>query len=511
MIKCSLFNFTCSFTPTHYNLTQMKRLIRCIHTLFYAAAATALYSCSVNPVSGKKEIVFMSQEKEIALGAESHPSIVATMGLYEDKKLQDFINDKGKAMARISHRPDLPYQFYIVDSPVVNAFAVPGGYVYFTRGIMAHFNNEAEFAGVLGHEIGHVTARHSARQQTSQILGQGALMAGMILSPQVRAMGESAAQGLQMLMLSYSRAHESESDEIGVTYSSKIGYDANEMAQFFGTLKRLSDKSGQAIPTFQSTHPDPGDRYTKVQALAKSYQAGHPGNYSINRDGYLRMINGIIYGNDPRQGFVENNAFYHPELKFQFPVPKGWQYENSPIQFQMAPSDGKSLMLLTLASGNTLEEAAQNIVKQYNFKVLENTRQTINGNPALVMISQQQAEQQQGQAVDPKTVVQVATWIIQYNGSMYVLHGMAYQSGFQSQFNTFKSVAGGFKSLSDPSKLNRKPERILIKTVDRDGTFQQTMQSLQMPANRLDELGILNGMEPNDKVTRGMLIKTIGI
>ena len=285
------------------------------------------------------------------------------------------------------------------------------------------------------------------------------------------------------------------------------------MAQFFGTLKRLSDKSGQAIPTFQSTHPDPGDRHDKVERLAETYQSNNPGNYSVNRDGYLKMINGIIYGNDPRQGFVENNAFYHPELKFQFPVPKGWQYENSPIQFQMAPSDGKSLMMLTLGSGNTLEEAAQNIVKQYNFKVLENTKQTINGNPALVMISQQQAEQQQGQttAQDPKTTVQIATWIIQYAGAMYVLQGMAYQNDFNSQFNTFKSVAGGFRSLTDQSKLNRKPERIIIKTVDRDGTFQQAMQALQMPSNRMEELGILNGMKPNDRVTRGMQIKTLGM
>lgn len=489
---------------------MLPNFLRIAPVLF---AAMSLFSCSVNPVTGKKEIVFMSQEKEIALGAESHPSIVATMGLYEDKKLQDFISEKGKAMAAISHRPDLPYQFYVVDSPVVNAFAVPGGYVYFTRGIMAHFNNEAEFAGVLGHEIGHITARHSARQQTSQILGQGALMAGMILSPQVRAMGESAVQGLQALMLSYSRAHETESDEIGVNYSSKIGYDAVEMAQFFGTLQRLSAKSGQTIPTFQSTHPDPGDRHNKVQQLAKQYQSANPGNYAVNRDGYLRMINGMIYGNDPRQGFVENNAFYHPELRFQFPVPKGWQYENSPIQFQMVQPDGKALMLLTLGSGNTLEEVAQNVVKQYNFKVLENAKQTINGNQALVMISQQLANQQEGQttAQDPKTTVQIGTWIIQYNNVMYVLHGMAYQADFNNQFNTFKNVAGGFKSLNDQNKINRKPERIIIKTVERDGTFQQAMQALRVPSNRIDELGILNGMNANDRVTRGMLIKTIGM
>src|SRR5690606_28583639 len=436
----------------------MKRLLKYIPELLLLTTTSVFYSCSVNPVTGKKEIVFMSEEREIALGAESHPSIVATMGIYEDKKLQDFISEKGMAMAKISHRPDLPYQFYIVDSPVVNAFAVPGGYVYFTRGIMAHFNNEAEFAGVLGHEIGHITARHSARQQTSQILGQGALMAGMILSPQVRAMGESAVQGLQLLMLTYSRAHETESDEIGVSYSSKIGYDAVQMAQFFGTLKRLSDKSGQSIPNFMSTHPDPGDRFERVQQLAKDYQSKNPGNYAVNRDQYLRRIDGIVYGEDPRQGYVENNAFYHPELRFQFPVPKGWQYENSPIQFQMAPSNGKALMMLTLGSGNTLEEVAQNMVKQYNFKVLESTKQTINGNPAMVMISQQAQEQGQTTA-DPKTTVQIATWIIEYNKVMYVLHGMSYQSDFNNQFNTFKSVANGFRALTDASKINRKPER----------------------------------------------------
>ena len=119
-----------------------------------------LSTCAVNPVTGKKELMFMSEEQEIALGQQSDPSIVAMYGLYEDETLQEFINKKGQEMAAISHRPHLKYEFKILDSPVVNAFALPGGYVYFTRGILAHFNNEAEFAGVLGHEIGHITARH---------------------------------------------------------------------------------------------------------------------------------------------------------------------------------------------------------------------------------------------------------------------------------------------------------------------------------------------------------------
>lgn len=455
----------------------------------------------------------MSSEQEIAMGAQSHPSVVATMGLYEDPKLQRFIEDKGQAMAKISHRPELKYHFYIVDSPVVNAFAVPGGYVYFTRGIMAHFNNEAEFAGVLGHEIGHITARHSARQQTSQVLGQAGVMAGMILSPQIRAMGESAMQGMQMLMLSYSRAHESESDKIGVEYSSKIGYDANQMGDFFGTLKRLGEKGGQSIPTFMSTHPDPGDRYTKVHQMAKEYQQKSPANYVVNRDSYLKMIDGIVYGEDPAQGFVENEQFYHPGLRFQFPVPKGWKYENSPIQFQMAPSDGKSMMMFTMAEGKTLDEAIQTTIKQLNLQVLENTRQTINGNQAILLISNQQAEQTQGQTAtpqDPAKAIQIATWLIQYNGTIYALHGLTYAPTFAATLPGFRSVAQGFKALTDQEKINRKPERIFIKQAARAGTFQQVMQDLRMPAGRIEELGTLNALKADDKVEKGALLKIIG-
>jgi len=483
--------------------------------LYFATIVTlGLQSCSRNPVTGKKELIFMSQEQEIALGAQSHPSIVATMGLYDDTKLQNFINEKGKAMGAISHRPDLPYQFHIVDSPVVNAFAVPGGYVYFTRGIMAHFNNAAEFAGVLGHEIGHVTARHSARQQTSQILGQVGLIAGMVLSEQFRQMADQASQGLQMLMLSYSRAHESESDKIGVDYSGKIGYDAREMAQFFGTLKRLSSKSDHTIPTFMSTHPDPGDRQVNVNQMAQAYQKTNPGRYLVERDSYLRMIDGIVYGDDPKQGFVENWSFYHPELKFQFPVPRDWQYENSPIQFQMAPKDGKSMMILTVAEGKTLEEAAQSVVKHYNFKVLENRKTTINGIPAMLMVSQIQPEQQQGaqtttQAQDPKTVVQVGTWLLQYNGMMLAFHGMAYAPAFNDAYGTFRGVAEGFRTLTDPDKINRKPDRIRIKTATRTASFKDTMKSLGMPDSRIEELGILNQMQPADPVSQGTLMKVI--
>ena len=456
----------------------------------------------------------MSEEQEKALGAQSHPSIVASMGLYDNAKLQSFIAEKGKAMGAISHRPDLEFKFSLVDSPVVNAFAVPGGYVYFTRGIMAHFNNEAEFAGVLGHEIGHVTARHGAQQQTKQVLGQVGLIAGIVLSETFRSMANEAAQSLQVLMLKYSRDHESQSDGLGVSYSSKIGYDAAKMGKFFGTLKRISGKSGQTIPEFMSTHPDPGQREIKVEAMAKEYQAANPATYAVNGDSYLRMIDGIVYGDDPKQGFIENGVFYHPEIKFQFPVPKDWQSENSPAQFQMAPKDGKSVMMLSAAEGKTLDEAAQAVVKQYNLAVSENSKTTINGILALVMVSQQQpAAQQQGQpapAQDPAKVVKIATWLYQHGGMVLALHGMSLAPDFNTNLGTFQQVAQNFRPLTDQEKINRKPERIVIKTVPQNTTFRAAMKGFGMADARLEELAILNQAQLTDNITKGALLKTIG-
>src|SRR5215204_2119430 len=212
-----------------------------------------LSNCARNPVTGKRQVVLMTEEQEIAMGKEADPQIIAQYGLYEDKALQEFITKKGLEMAAISHRPKLEYQFKIVDSPVINAFAVPGGYVYFTRGIMAHFNNEAEFAGVLGHEIGHIAARHSVEQQRNSILGQIGILAGVVIAPDLAQFAETASQGLGILLLKFSRDAERESDRLGVEYSSKIGYDAKEMAGFFQTLERKSTESGQGeLPGFLS-------------------------------------------------------------------------------------------------------------------------------------------------------------------------------------------------------------------------------------------------------------------
>lgn len=460
-------------------------------------------TCSRNPVTGKKGISFMSEAQEISLGKANDPSIVASFGLYSDNKIQSFINAKGQQMAKISHRPHLAYEFKVLDSPVVNAFALPGGYVYFTRGILAHFNNEAEFAGVLGHEIGHITARHGARQQTKQILANVGLVAGSVLSPEFAQFSQQASQGLQLLFLKFSRAHESESDVLGVEYSTKVGYDAHQMADFFQTLSRMQENSGQSIPEFMSTHPNPANRNARVHQLAEEEQAKtNRTNLKVNRDSYLRLIDGMVYGEDPQQGYVENNVFYHPGLKFQFPVPGGWQLNNSPQQVQMVAPDQKAFAIFTLTPGTNLNTVKQELITNYKLNVIQEKNETVNGLPALAFIGDQVNEQTGAK-------LRLMTYLIKYGSNIYVFHGIAAPADFSRYSGTFTQNFEKFKQLTDPSKLNVKPERIKITTVKTTGTLRKALNDAGMAASRHNELALINGMLLTDKVTKGMLIKTV--
>jgi predicted Zn-dependent protease len=467
-------------------------------------------SCAVNPVTGKKQIVLMSESQEIAMGAAADPEIVAQYGRYEDKILQDFITQKGNEMAAISHRPDLKYEFKIVDSEVLNAFAVPGGYVYFTRGIMAHFNNEAEFAGVLGHEIGHITARHSVSQQSKAILGQVGLIGSMILVPQVAEFAEPLSEGLGLLFLKFGRDAERQSDELGVEYSSKIGYDAKEMAGFFNTLERQSSGSESAeLPDFLSTHPNPGDRNIAVSKLSDEWKKKlNLLDPKVSRESYLKKIEGLIYGEDPKQGFLENDVFYHPVLKFQLNTPKGWNYQNKPQELEFAPKDGKAIIIMTLIPGKSLEEAASNVVEKNNLQVLESNQITVNGLNALSILADVKVEQKKQQQQAP--TVRTLSYLIQYNDNIYHILGASSVTDFNSYSENFLQTMKNFKELKDASKLNKQPERIRIKPVKQSGTLKQALNSYNMPEKKQEEISLLNGMLLTDKVLAGSLIKILG-
>jgi len=466
-------------------------------------------SCAINPVTGRSELMFMSEQQEIALGTQYDPSVVSTFGIYQNEPLMNFISTKGTEMGKISHRPQLQYHFRILDTPVVNAFAVPGGYIYLTRGILAQFNNEAELMGVLGHEMGHVTARHTAKQQTNQQIGQILLAGGMIVSKEIYQLAEMAMAGMQLLFLSFSRDNEREADRLGVEYSSKIGYDAHKMADFFDVLNKMSMESSQAgVPTFLSTHPDPGDRNIAVNKTTNEWQAKLPGqNFVVNTNSYLNMIDGLVYGEDPRQGFVENNTFYHPDLKFQFPFPKGWTLVNSPLQVQITPPDKNAAIVFSLSKEKTPEAAAQKALDELGLTAVENKKINVNGCPTLATISQQVSQTESG----GQQTIKLLSFFIEKDGAVYNFHGIAEGSQFNNLLPAFESTMNNFATLTDPLKLNVKPDRIkVIKINSATVSLEEAFKYYKVPEDRYHEMALLNNMDLTHTLKRGDLVKVLG-
>jgi len=472
-------------------------------------AALLIPSCAVNPVTGKRQLMLMSEAQEIEMGTQYDPQVISTFGLYQDDQMMSLIQARGDEMGKISHRPNLQYHFRILDTPVINAFAVPGGYIYFTRGILAQFNNEAELMGVLGHEMGHITARHTVSTQSKQQVGQLLLIGGMIASEKFAQFAEHAMQGMQLLFLSFSRENEREADRLGVEYASRIGYDAQKMADFFNVLNRMNMESNVGgVPTFLSTHPDPGDRYNSVSRQSQEWKNSLGfSSWKVNEDNYLRLLDGMVYGEDPRQGYVDGNVFYHPDLKFRFPVPAGWALENSPLQVSMGPSDGSALIIFTLAQQKTAAEAAEAALSDLNLKLLDTKRTTVNQLPAVATVSEQVSQNQQ---TGQQQAIKVLSYFIEYEGNVYVFHGVSADQNFNSHFRTFEVTMANFSRLTDSSKLNVRPKRIKVKQIQQSTTLADAFRSFGVPQSQMNELALLNNLELNDRLPAGKLIKVIG-
>ena len=463
-------------------------------------------SCAVNPVSGKKDFMLLSEQQEIAMGREADPEIVEMFGLYDHPEAQKFLNDLGQEMAAISHRSHLTYTFRLLDSPVLNAFALPGGYVYFTRGIMAQFNNEAEFAGVLGHEIGHITARHSAKQYSGQVIAQAGYTAGVLLMPEFSSLTGSARDALNMMFLQFGRDHESQSDELGVEYSTAIGYDASQLANFFQVLDRAEEESEQeSIPDFMSTHPDPGDRYHAVLSHAAEAQADKEGvEWKVNRENYLNLIDGFVYGRDPRKGFIEDDTYYHPERRVQLPVPPDWQTDIAKDGLLAAPEEGDALLFFMRDdSSSTPGSSARKFADRLDLGVtnLETTNYNDLGGKYM--------EADLANPRNPSEVYRLSCYFVDVRGSIYQLVFVTIAATHETYARAIATSIREFRELKDEEYLNRQPERIDIFTADSDATIDQILLSAGVDDDRLKEIIALNGMTPGAPVTRGTLLKRL--
>jgi predicted Zn-dependent protease len=487
---------------------NMKRNRILLNISLLTASLLIVISCAVNPVTGKRQVMFMSEAQEIALGISYDPQVMTTFGEYADATLQSFVQARGTEMGKISHRPNLEYHVKVIDSPVVNAFAVPGGFIYLTRGIMAQLNNEAEFMGVLGHEMGHIAARHSVSQQTKQQLGTLLLIGGMIASEKFASYAQYAMQGMQLLFLSFSREDERQADALGSEYSTKMAYDGTQMAEFFKVLQKMNMAAQQGgVPTFLSTHPDPGDRYNAVLKNTRAWQDSlNLPSYKVNTDSYLQLIDGIVYGEDPRQGYVEGNTFYHPELRFRFSFPAGWSLTNAPTQVTIQPSDGKALILFTLSNQKSLQAAADSTLATYGLQLKRSEKLTVNGMPAIKTLSEQQSQDQTTGTTSTNVVL---SYFLEYGANYYVFHSVSAEADFPIYESLMESSMKTFDRLTETSKINVKPKRVYVMKVQRTGTLASALSYYSVNQDMMQELALLNDLELTDQVQAGKLIKIV--
>jgi predicted Zn-dependent protease len=466
--------------------------------LIAVAAAATVFACATNPATGRKQLILMSEGQEVALGKEADQQAVAAYGLYPDEKVQAYVAGLGKQLAAASERPSLPWSFKVVDDPAVNAFALPGGYIYVTRGIMTHLRSEAELMAVLGHEIGHVTGRHSASQMSKQQLAMGGLIVGMVVEPELQRFGGLAQQGLGMLFLKFGRDDENEADELGLRYMTREEYDPREMLEVFGVLDRVGRASGGAgrMPDWLSTHPNPENRIAHIEGLIAS--TGARGT-EVKRGAYLRHLDGMVFGDNPREGFFKGTAFYHPDLRFQLTFPRGFKTQNQRQAVAGLSPDQDAVVALTLAGGDSPEAAARQFFGQQGVTVGRSGRDTIGGFPAYVAFFEAATEQGalRGQAA-----------FVGYGGKTYRILAYTPADRFARYQDAFDAAINSFGALTEARYLNVQPKRIDLVSLDREMGLLEFARAYPSTVE-VATIGLINGLDSNQSLPRGELAKRV--
>ncbi len=464
--------------------------------------ATVLSSCAINPVTGRRELSLVSPQQELAIGREGYKAVAAEYGLYADPALQAYVDQVGQKVAKASHMPELVWHFTVLDDPVVNAFAMPGGYIYVTRGILAHMESEAQLAGVLGHEIGHVTSRHSASQLTQQQLYGLGLGVASIASKTVAKYGDLAQQGLSLLFLKYSRDDEREADDLAVKYAAAAGYDPREIPATYVMLERLGEDSGSRLPSFLSTHPDPGDRVNTTAALARQAMQGRS-NLVVNGRDYLQRLDGLAFGEDPRQGHFAGDVLYHPALRFAMTLPAGWKHQNSRAAVASQEPGQKAVLQLSLADAGALspEAFAQRLVTAGKVAGAQGRAETIGGFPAWV-----------GRLTIPQEgaapALLTAGWVRRADTLMFQVLGRSQQPGDADEAKVLASLRS-IRALTDAARLGVTSDRVKVEKVAATGTLQAVLQKLGAASAQLATDARINGLEPDETVRAGTLLKRV--
>jgi predicted Zn-dependent protease len=455
--------------------------------------------CATNPATGKRQISLISEQGEIQLGQESHEEVMQAFGDYPDDELEAYIRGVGENLASESERPQLPWSFEVLDDAAVNAMALPGGYLYVTRGILAHMNSEAELAGVLGHEIGHVTARHSVNQLSKQQLYGGLLAVGMIASPELAAFGDLAGQGLGLLFLKFGRDAERQADDLGLRYMTRGGYDPRAMPGMFDMLEAVSALSeGGRAPAWMSTHPNPEARERRAEAAVEALPEDQLGG-RVGTSEFLERVDGIVFGADPRQGYFLENRFLHPELRFGLDFPSDWNTINTRSRVVAVGPQENMVIELRVADADSAAAAAREFLSQDGVTAGKSWEKKVNG---------LRAAGGRFEATSGTTELRGSVAFIEYGDLIYSLLGYGLAEPFAKQVNSVERSMRSFHAVNDPDVAAVQPDHLELVRLPKAMTLAE-FDAAYPSVVEIEILAALNRVAVDERMPAGTLVKRI--
>ena len=463
--------------------------------------------CVQNKATGDRQLVILSQDEENNIGAREHPKIIKAFGgIYEDKNLQEYINNIGNRLAANSELPDIRWTFTILDSPVVNAFALPGGYIYVTRGLISLANDESEIASVIGHEIAHVTARHTAeRHAKATISGLGLEILDIVIGRPI--VSNLANIGMQGILSSFSRSQELEADKLGIRYIKKSNYDTEGSTRFLSRLDVLTKisnkKNSNLINSIFATHPKTLDRVQYSKTLATNLSS----DVMRNKAKFLFAIDNMVYGDSSKHGVIRDNLFLHLDLNFKFEVPKDYKIDN---QENAVISNNKDNTVIVIFDG---------LINQESISLIEIVEANI-GRSRLYNYDEFLINNRVAISVEDKSLVNYSG--VKYNRKVYLIawnNSRVWRFTVLSAPNLLdnsileaENIVMSFDSLSNYDRKIAQPSRIKIIKVLEGDTINSLSQNMAVSKNKKELFCVLNGIDcssENASLSIGEPIKMI--
>lgn len=479
----------------------------------FALLFALISSCAVNPVTGKQDLVLFTEADEIALGRKTSEEVLQQYRIYENAALQQYVQNIGTKVANKSHRNNLIYRFTILDSKEVNAFALPGGYIYITRGLMAYLKSEAELAAVLGHEVGHVTARHSVRQYSANQLTNFGIALGSIFIPGANQATNQVAQLFgSALLRGYGREHELEADRLGAEYLARTGYNPNAMLDVIGVLKdqetfekEVAQSEGREARAYHgvfSSHPANDKRLQEVVNTAKTLSEETSSANYVGHEEYMSYMDNLIYGDSPRDGILRGHRFFHKELGFSMSFPRKWNVANYPDRLLLTAPNGEAIIQITAEDINKKLSIRDFMIQRMGLNNLERESPlNINGLNAYTGIS----------VISNKQGAQPTRFtVIYFEQRAYIIAGRSKVAKKFSKFDqTIIDTAKSFHELTKNEKELAKPMRLKVLEASNETRFSSLARQSPLESHAESKLRLLNGYYPNGEPNKGNLLKIV--